>query len=61
MNETKLLKMQRLSVGIAQKDIEFHQRLHRLTKHSKKKEKHKKSIEFYEGVLQLMLEEYGWN
>ncbi len=61
LEEIEILRWQRKSIGLILEQIAYHQYLYSLTNHSKKKEKHKKSIQFNTDVKKSMLIEYGWS
>lgn len=60
MTDKELLAFQRKSINLLEQRLEHHQRLYKLTKHSKKKAMHLANIIFVQSVILSTKDEYGW-
>ncbi len=61
MTDEKLFEFLRKSIFHMKQRLEYHQMLYKLTKHSKKKQKHLENINIMREVILSAYEEYGWH
>lgn len=61
MKDDELFAVQRKSISKMKEKLHYHQMLYKLTKHSKKKQKHLENIKVMQEVILSAYEEYGWH